>query len=153
LKNQSAKTLAFLSDQEDNHSYKARGRLSPTQTKDTIMAKTISIADALSTLAAAGIELGAEHADAIAELTRSAYLSRAVEVIGGNGENLPGKLVGYKGSMTAEDWAGRLFDFAELFANDFAGEAKNVQGGAVRMVRVVGIDTPHGHLKVELRSE
>jgi hypothetical protein len=116
------------------------------------MAKTISIADALSTLAAAGIELGAEHAEAIAELTRSAFMSRAVEIFDGNGENLPGKLH-EDAELDGAGWADVSFDLAANMVRDLAGEAKNVQGGAVRMVRVFGIDTPDGHLKVELRSE
>jgi hypothetical protein len=117
------------------------------------MAKNISIADALSVLSEAGITLGEEHAEAIAEMTKQAYLSRAVEIFAGNGENLPGKLTGDKGNKSAEDWASDMFDFAETVQNELVGEVKNVQGGATRMVRVFGIDTPAGHLKVELRSE
>jgi hypothetical protein len=116
------------------------------------MAKSVSITEALSVLASAGINLGEEHAEAIKELTRSAFFSRAQEIIAGNDDNLPGKLIA-KSERNAEDWTTVLFDLSEEFANDFAGEAKNVQGGAVRMVRVVGIDTPAGHFKVELRSE
>lgn len=117
------------------------------------MAKNISVLDALAVLAESGIDFGSDHNEAIAELTRSAYMSRAVEIIGGNGDNLPGKLVGDKTDFTAEQWATDLFDLASNVANQFVGEVKNVQGGATRTVRVVGIDTPHGHLKLELRSE
>jgi hypothetical protein len=58
-----------------------------------------------------------------------------------------------KSSESADEWAENIFSLAENFANDFVGESKNVQGGAVRTVRVVGFDTPAGHFKIELRSE
>lgn len=113
------------------------------------MAKNVSITEALSVLAEAGINVGEEYADAIAELTRSAFLSRAVEIFAGNDDNLPGKLV--EGDAT--EWASDMFDLAERMSNEVVGNVTKVQGGAVRMVRVFGIDTPNGHLKVELKSE
>lgn len=123
------------------------------------MAKAISVMEALAVLSESGIELGEEHAEAIKSLTEQAFKSRAVAIIGGNGDNLPGKLnelpknSSYTREEFAAEWANRFFRMAEDFANDFVGDVKNVQGGAVRTVRVVGIDTPAGHFKVELRSE
>lgn len=117
------------------------------------MAKTISVADALAALAANGVDFEAlGMSDAVAELTSAALKSRAVEIIGGNGDNLPGKLIS-KPELSAEEWTENLFTLAESFVEDFASDVKNVQGGAVRTVRVVGIETPFGHLKIELKSE
>jgi hypothetical protein len=117
-----------------------------------IMAKSISLADALAVLRDSGIELGEEHSEAIAELEKAARMGAAVSIIGGDGEKFPGKLVD-KPKFSAEEWADRIMEFSEDFANDFLGEVKPVQGGATRMVRVVGIDTPAGHFKLDLRSE
>lgn len=117
------------------------------------MAKSISVLDALAVLADNGINLSEEHADAIKELTTAAFLSAAVEIFAGNGENLPGKLTGDKGNKSAEVWATEMFDLAETMRNEFTGESKKIQGGAVRMVRQFGIDTPNGHLTVMLKSE
>lgn len=125
----------------------------PLQRNESVMAKAISVMEALSVLADAGIELGEDHAEAIKSLTEQAYKSRAVAIIGGDADKYPGKLNENNSESDAEAWVTRLFDMAEDFANDFVGETKNVQGGAVRTVRVVGIDSPAGHFKVELRSE
>lgn len=117
------------------------------------MAKQISVADALAALEAAGVnfeELG--MSDAVTELTNAALKSRAVAILSGDGDKLPGKLID-KPTRSAEEWAEFLFTVAEDFANDFAGEVKNVQGGATRMVRVVGIESPVGHFRLDLRSE
>jgi hypothetical protein len=116
------------------------------------MAKSVSVLDALAVLSEAGITLGEEHAEAIRELTNATFLSSAVSILAGD-DTHKGKLTGDKENKSADEWATDLFNLADAMRNEFVGEEKNVQGGAVRMVRVVGIDTPNGHLKVELRSE
>lgn len=115
------------------------------------MAK-ISVADALAALQDAGLAWTEEQQTMIDSLAAESLKAQAVAIIGGNGENLPGLLVDDP-SAEADEWADRIFTFAEDFANEFAGTVKNVQGGATRMVRMVGVDTPVGHLKIELRSE
>lgn len=115
------------------------------------MAKSISVLDALAVLKDSGISFGEEHAEAIAELTRATFMTAAVEIIAGNGKNLPGKLAD-DAETSSEDWASNLFDLAETLRNEFTGEVKSVQGGAVRMVRTLGIDTPNGHLSIQLKS-
>lgn len=116
------------------------------------MAK-ISVADALAALQDAGIQWSEEQSAMIDSLAADSLKVQAVSILAGSEEkNLPGKLI-EEPATEADAWAEHFFSFAEEFANDFKGEVKNVQGGATRMVRVVGFDTPVGHFKVELRSE
>ena len=116
------------------------------------MAKSISIAEALAVLAANDIQWTEEQEAAIAELKSAAFLGTAVEVFDGNGDNLPGKLV-EDSESDGEVWATDMFALSERMVSDIVSDVKNVQGGAVRTVRMFGIETPNGHLKVELRSE
>lgn len=116
------------------------------------MAKAISVTDALAVLVDSGFQFGEEHAEMIHSLISETFKAQAIAILSGD-EKHTGKLVGEKGHKSAEEWAEVLFSFGEDFANEFTGEAKNVQGGAVRMVRLVGLDIPAGHLKVELRSD
>jgi hypothetical protein len=116
------------------------------------MAKNISVLDALAVLAESGITLGAEHEEVIRELTTATFLAAAVTILDGD-ETHTGKLVGDKGNDSSEQWATDLFDLAEKMRNEFTGETKKIQGGAVRMVRQIGLDTPNGHLSIMLKSE
>jgi hypothetical protein len=116
------------------------------------MAKNVSLSDALAAIESAGISFNAEQTAALEELKSAAFRQPAVEIFEGNGENLPGKLV-EDAASDGEAWVTHLFSLAEEFYTDVVADLnRKVQGGAIRDVRVVGIDTPHGHLKIELRS-
>lgn len=115
------------------------------------MAKAISVTDALAVLVDSGFQFGDEHKEMIGALISETFKAQAVAILAGD-EKHTGKLIGEKGHKSAEEWADVLFSFGEDFANEFVGEVKNVQGGAERMVRMVGIDIPAGHLRVELKS-
>lgn len=92
-----------------------------------------SIASALKTLADAGVDVSA--------LTSELLTAQAQEVFD------------RKCNAGADLWVQRAFDWAEVISGEIKSERKNVQGGAERIVHMFGIDTPHGHLSVTLKSE
>lgn len=116
------------------------------------MAKEISLAQALAAIESAGLSFTKEQTAALEEMKNAALRQPAVEIFDGNGENLPGKLV-EDAAHDGEAWVTDLFNLAENFFVDIVSDEKKVQGGAMRSVRKVGIDTPHGHLVIELKNE
>lgn len=115
------------------------------------MARTIELTDAMQALAELGIKFTDAQKKELAAAQEKAMRMPALEIFMGNGDNLPGKCSD-KSEEMAESWVARSFDFAALVSNEIVGEQKNVQGGGNKFVRVFGIDTPNGHLKVELKS-
>lgn len=115
------------------------------------MAK-VQITDAMAMLADFGIELTSKQKEAIAEAQAKAMRQPALNVFMGDDDKLPGKCI-VKTEEVAEAWVARSFELAEAMVSDIVSDEKKVQGGAVRTVRLFGIDTPNGHLKVELRTE
>jgi hypothetical protein len=114
------------------------------------MAK-MDVLAALAVLTENGLVLDDESNKAIAALTEKAFKGEALAVLSGD-ENHTGKLIGEKGMKSAETWVSEMFALSATVRNEMIGEIKKVQGGAQRMVRVFGFDTPDGYLKVELRS-
>jgi len=96
-----------------------------------------SIASALATLAAAGIDVSAMQEEL---LTASAN------------EVFERKCVTPETSIIV-GWQTEMFELAASVSDGIKSEVKTVQGGATRKVHLFGIDTPHGHLTVSLKSE
>jgi hypothetical protein len=120
--------------------------------KGNIMAKTVDLSEAMAAFASLGIKFTDKQIADLQAAKVKVMLQPALEIFSGNGDNLPGKATD-KTEENAARWVNLSFEWAEAVSNGIVGETKKIQGGAVRTVRQFGIDTPHGHFTVQLKSD
>lgn len=114
--------------------------------KGMVMAKAISVADALAALQASGVELTDEQTTALEEFKSKSLKAEAEKIVSRKlTEEKPSK-------ATVQKYTTDLFTLAEKVHDTITSDVRPKRGQGVgnNVVRMIGIDTPHGHLKIEL---